>query len=132
MQCDGIETSFRELKYAIGLCCFHSKKVEYIMQEIYARLILYNYCELITMHVIIQQKGTKHVYQMNYTIAIHICRYFLRNDILLWSSIFVTLMANKIGGLQFGIYRNCQISSRVFHTAVAALPLTKANRSDFE
>ena len=51
---------------------------------------------------------------------------------LLWSSIFVTLMANKIGGLQFGIYRNCQISSRVSHTAVAALPLTKANRSDFE
>lgn len=54
------------------------------------------------------------------------------NPFLLWSSIFVTLMANKIGGLQFGIYRNCQISSRVFHTAVAALPLTKANRSDFE
>ena len=51
---------------------------------------------------------------------------------MLWPSIFVTLMANKIGGLQFGIYRNCQISSRVFHTAVAALPLTKANRSDFE
>ena len=24
---------------------------------------------------------------------------------VLWSSIFVTLMANKIGGLQFGIYR---------------------------
>lgn len=57
---------------------------------------------------------------------------FLLQFQLLWSSIFVTLMANKIGGLQFGIYRNCQISSRVFHTAVAALPLTKANRSDFE
>lgn len=55
-----------------------------------------------------------------------------KEDAVLWSSIFVTLMANKIGGLQFGIYRNCQISSRVFHTAVAALPLTKANRSDFE
>lgn len=77
----GIETSFRELKYAIGLSCFHSKKVEYIMQEIYARLILYNYCEIITMNVVIHQKDTKHVYQMNYTIAIHICRYFLRNDI---------------------------------------------------
>ncbi len=77
----GIETSFRELKYAIGLSCFHSKKVEYIMQEIYARLILYNYCEIITMNVVIHQKNTKHVYQMNYTIAIHICRYFLRNDI---------------------------------------------------
>ena len=77
----GIETSFRELKYAIGLSCFHSKKAEYIMQEIYARLILYNYCEIITMHVVIHQKDTKHIYQMNYTIAIHICRYFLRNDI---------------------------------------------------
>lgn len=77
----GIETSFRELKYAIGLPCFHSKKVEYIMQEIYAHLILYNYCEIITMNVVIHQKDTKHVYQMNYTIAIHICRYFLRNDI---------------------------------------------------
>ena len=77
----GIETSFRELKYAIGLVCFHSKKVEYIMQEIYARLILYNYCEIITMNIIICQKDTKHVYQMNYTMAIHICRYFLRNDI---------------------------------------------------
>lgn len=77
----GIETSFRELKYAIGLSCFHSKKVEYIMQEIYARLILYNYCEIITTNVVIHQKDTKHTYQMNYTIAIHICRYFLRNDI---------------------------------------------------
>lgn len=77
----GIETSFRELKYAVGLSCFHSKKVEYTMQEIYARLILYNYCEIITMHVAVQQKDTKHVYQMNYTRAIHICRYFLRNDI---------------------------------------------------
>lgn len=77
----GIETSFRELKYAIGLSCFHSKKVEYIKQEIYARLILYNYCELITMHVVVEQKETKYVYQMNYTIAICICRYFLRNNI---------------------------------------------------
>ena len=76
-----IETSFKELKYAIGLACFYSKKVEYIMQEIYARLILYNYCEIITMNVVIHQKDTKHVYQMNYTMAIHICRYFLRNDI---------------------------------------------------
>ncbi len=77
----GIETSFRELKYALGVSCFHSKKAEYIVQEIYARIILYNYCEIITMHVVIRQKDTKHGYQMNYTIAIHICRYFLRNDI---------------------------------------------------
>ncbi|MFR3389579.1 MAG: transposase [[Clostridium] scindens] len=42
----GIETSFRDLKYTIGLLHFHSKKVEHILQEIYARLIMYNFSEL--------------------------------------------------------------------------------------
>ena len=43
----GIETSFRELKYALGLTRFHSKKPEYIMQEIWSRMTLYNFCEII-------------------------------------------------------------------------------------
>lgn len=73
----GIETSFRELKYAIGLTSFHSKKREYITQEIWARLILYNFCEIITKHVVINKCTSKHVYQINYTFAIHICRYFI-------------------------------------------------------
>lgn len=76
----GIETSFRELKYAIGLSCFHTKKVEYIKQEIFARLVLYNFCEIITTHVVILQKDSKYVYQINYTMAIHVCRHFLRCD----------------------------------------------------
>lgn len=74
----GIETSFRELKYAIGLSNFHSKKVEHITQEIYARLIMYNFCELITMYVLIQQKDTKHSYQVNFTRAIQVCRHYFR------------------------------------------------------
>ena len=74
----GIETSFREVKYSIGLTSFHSKKVEYIIQEIFARLTMYNFCELITMHVVIQQKSTKYGYQANFTAAIKICRYFFR------------------------------------------------------
>ena len=49
----GIETSFRELKYAVGLTSFHAKKREYIIQEIWSRLILYNFCEIITSHVTI-------------------------------------------------------------------------------
>lgn len=74
----GIETSFRELKYAVGMVNFHAKKVEYIKQEIFARLILYNFCEIIAAHVIVEKKHTKHTYQLNYTIAIHICQYFLQ------------------------------------------------------
>ena len=41
----GIETSFRELKYAVGLVNFHAKKQEYIIQETFARLIMYNFAE---------------------------------------------------------------------------------------
>ncbi|MBP5168231.1 MAG: IS4 family transposase [Oscillospiraceae bacterium] len=75
----GIETSFRELKYSIGLTHFHSKKPDYIKQEIWARLILYNFCEAITARTIMRQSNRKrkHSYQLNYTRAIHICRFFL-------------------------------------------------------
>ena len=36
----GIETSFRDLKYTVGMLNFHSKKVMCIHQEIYAHLII--------------------------------------------------------------------------------------------
>lgn len=75
----GIETSFRELKYAIGLTNFHSKKVAYIKQEIFARLVLYNFCETITTKVVVKQATKSKVYQVNYTLAIYICREYLKN-----------------------------------------------------
>ena len=59
------------------MACFHSKKREYIIQEIWARLILYNFCEIITAHITIKKCTKKHTYQINYTYAIHICRYFI-------------------------------------------------------
>ena len=77
----GIETSFRQLKYTIGLSLFQSKKVEYITQEIFARLTMYNFCELITSHVVIQNKRRKYVYQTNFTAAVHICRQFLQGTV---------------------------------------------------
>jgi hypothetical protein len=75
----GIETSFRELKYAIGLTSFHSKKATYILQEIFARLTMYNFCEIITTHIVIQQKDRRYSYQVNFTIAISICLYYFRS-----------------------------------------------------
>lgn len=50
----------------------------YIKQEIFARLTLYNFCEAITTNVVVkQQKKTKYSYQVNFTMAISICKYFL-------------------------------------------------------
>lgn len=74
----GIETSFRELKHTIGMTHFHSKKVALIMQEIYAKMILYNFCEMITLNVVISQKSGKHTFQVNFTNAIYTCIRFLR------------------------------------------------------
>jgi len=74
----GIETSFRELKCTIGLTNFHAKKQEFIAQEIFARMIMYNFAEIITAHVVISQSDTKHDYKANFTIAVLVCRRFLR------------------------------------------------------
>ena len=77
----GIETSFRELKYTVGLLHFHAKKVENITQEIFARLIMYNFAELITSHVVIQKTNRKHPYKANFSVAVHVCRQFLLGNI---------------------------------------------------
>ena len=77
----GIETSFRKLKYTVGLLHFHTKKVEHIYQEVFARLIMYNFTELITSSVIIQKPNAKYAYKANFTVAVHICRQFLLGNV---------------------------------------------------
>lgn len=78
----GIESSFRELKYTIGILNFHTKKTEQIIQEIFARLVVYNFCETIIRNHLVKHLCNKHTYQLNYTMAIHICRQYLRCDFL--------------------------------------------------
>lgn len=71
----GIETSFRELKYALGLNQLHSKKQDFILQEIYARLIMYNFSMEIALTVaVVHHSRTS--YQINFTQAIGICKRF--------------------------------------------------------
>jgi len=74
----GIETAFRDLKHTIGAVNFRSKKIEYIEQEIWARLILFNFCSIIATHLVIAQNDTKHVYQVNFAMALKICHHFIR------------------------------------------------------
>ena len=77
----GIETSFRELKHTVGLQHFHAKKVEFVHQEIFARLTMYNFYELITQSVVIQKKNRKFTYKVNFSAAVHIGRQFFLGDI---------------------------------------------------
>ena len=73
-----VESSFRKLKYTIGLSNYHSCKPEYIKQEIWANLIAYNITEMLINCAVIEKKETKHEYKVNFTMAAHICRVFLR------------------------------------------------------
>lgn len=73
-----IEGSFRKLKYTIGLSNFHAYKPEYIKQEIWAKLIAYNITETLINHTVVKHGATKHEYKVNFSVAAHICRVFLR------------------------------------------------------
>ncbi|MBD5515513.1 MAG: IS4 family transposase [Lachnospiraceae bacterium] len=74
----GIETSFRYLKHSVGLLYFHSKKIESIEQEIWARLILYNFCMAVTSDIGKKKKTARYLYKPNIANAIHVCRRFLK------------------------------------------------------
>lgn len=74
----GIETSFRQLKYSVGLLSFHSKKIESIEQEIWARLILYNFSMTVRKGIEMRKSKSQFPCRLNVTNAIHICRRFLK------------------------------------------------------
>ncbi|HEL1921342.1 TPA: IS4 family transposase [Streptococcus suis] len=77
----GIETSFRDLKYSIGLTHFHAKKKEGILQEIYARFINFNVCKWLTSHVTIKTSKLKQTYKICFSDAVYACRKFLREEL---------------------------------------------------
>lgn len=77
----GIETSFRQLKYTVGLVHFHAKKADHIFQEIFAALTMYNFSELITSSVVIQKRNTKYFYSVNFSAAVHLCRNFFLGNV---------------------------------------------------
>ena len=74
----GIESSFRKLKYTIGLSHYHSYKPDFIKQEIWAKFIAYNATELLVAHTVVVHGKRKYSYKVNFTLAAHICRIYLR------------------------------------------------------
>ena len=74
----GIETSFSELKYGIGLNLLHGKSEEFARQELYAALTISNFCSRVSREVVIQKKSeTAYAYKVNQKMAIYLCRKFL-------------------------------------------------------
>ena len=108
----GIETSFRDLKYTMGMLNFHSKKVMCIHQEIYAHMIMYNFAEMITSHVVIEKKQRKYTYKANFSVAIHMCRLFYQGKTT--SPNLETIIARNTIPIRPDRYRERKKSARVF------------------
>jgi hypothetical protein len=76
----GIETAFRTLKYTVGLMALHTKKVAFISQELYSKLLLFNLCQLVAASIPIQKQHTKHAYKLNACALIETIRYFFSKN----------------------------------------------------
>ena len=77
-----IETSFRELKYALGGVQFHSRKDDFVLMELYAHFIMFNAVSRNIMCVSVpQQNDNKHTYAeiLAYTVSLREGRSDKRN-----------------------------------------------------
>ena len=83
----GIELTFRYLKHANGLLHFHCKKPEFLKQEIYANLVLYNFGIFLANeaaeenHRKKRRSNNKHTYEVDISTALKLARkYFIMGD----------------------------------------------------
>ena len=75
------ETSFRKLKYTIGLVNFHAKKKEFIQQEIYARMIFFNLCNRLVQLADPHYKTKKYAWKVNFSTAVTNIRNYINGKI---------------------------------------------------
>lgn len=75
----GIETSFRDLKYTLGLVHLHGKSDKNAEQEIYASLVAFNYTSRICREVVVRQpKDSIYAYRVNFKMAVMLCKEYIR------------------------------------------------------
>ena len=61
------ETAFRHLKYSGNMVHIHSLKKEFLIQEIYGKLTLYNFSAWLSASVCVRENNIKYEYVVNHT-----------------------------------------------------------------
>ena len=99
--------SFRIVKYELqsawkGVVNYFwdSKKYTYIVQEVFARTIMHNYCSAISQHIELPDHSRKLQYQINFSEAIKICRDDLRSRTKNNAIDIESLIANNIEAIR--------------------------------
>lgn len=77
-----IELTFRDIKHALGILHFHSKKDLFNLQEIFAHLIRYNLTSRIIRHFRLTKiQNAKYHYEINFKNAAQIVQDYCRRSI---------------------------------------------------
>ena len=77
----GIESSFRDLKYTMGLVNLHGKSDCFAEQEMYAAMTMFNFTSRIAREAVIRQPEEGiHVYRVNFKMAAALCREYFRTE----------------------------------------------------
>ena len=75
-----IEVSYRHLKYSVELNALHSKRRDFIRQEIWARLVMFNISTIIIDYVTdhkLTKKERRLEYKVNITMAVFFTKHFM-------------------------------------------------------
>lgn len=74
----GVETSFRSLKYTVGLIHLHSKIPALVLQEIFAAFLIFNFTQAVSWGVEPSLNKQKQRQRLNFSDAVFACCNFLR------------------------------------------------------
>lgn len=74
----GIETSFRELKYTVGLIHLHSRKSDLVLQEIFAAFTVFNFTQAAAWNTDEDWGHSKYKRRVNFAHAVYLCCEALR------------------------------------------------------
>ncbi len=75
-----IEVSYRHLKYSVDLNALHSRRRDFIRQEIWAKMVMFNIAMIIIDHVQdrkLKKKKRKWEYKVNISMAIFFTKHFM-------------------------------------------------------
>ena len=94
----GIETSFLNLKYAIGAIQFHSRKDDFIKMELFAHFTMFNVVSrCINQTSVPQNRSHKHTYAIEFKMAVAVVRkYFRKHNLTPYNLLFAEILQYRI------------------------------------
>lgn len=115
-----IETSFRSLKYALSLSFLHSVKRELIIQEVYAKVILYNFTALIhsyaqeSKELLRRNQENKYSSKVSFEDAVPISKMLVTKEMK--NSIIKTLLLRHLTAFRMGVASGRHVRSQTVNS----------------